>query len=102
MTPVRRSVVALADVEHYATRISGDQPAAAARFLDAVDAAADLLAEFPAIGRLLELDEPEFNGIRKLTIPGFTRFALLYRVEPDAVVILRVWHGSQDLGGLTF
>ena len=49
------------------------------------------LATFPLAGRVLANDE------RKWPIPfGRDGFVAIYRVEPDRVVIARIYHSRQD------
>jgi toxin ParE1/3/4 len=56
---------------------------------DAVHAAVALLAEYPAMA-----PPGRFAGTRELLVVG-TPYIVVYRIEPSAVVILRVLHTAQ-------
>lgn len=61
--------------------------------LDRIEALAGLLASYPEIGAALS-----GTGVRKVSVRG-TRYLLFYRVTPDAIEILRVYHARQDWRG---
>lgn len=69
--------------------IARDNPAAAARVVDAIAHAVELLAEHPALGR-----PGRVAGTRELVIPD-TPYLVPYRVRGGAVEILRVFHGAR-------
>jgi len=72
----------------------GDRnPWAAIDMGDAIEAAVRHLADNPHMGRLGRV-----KGTRELVVSG-TPYAIAYRVEPDAVVILRLLHGAQKSPG---
>lgn len=79
----------LLDALEYLAKQSAD---AAAAFLADVETAAQTLQEFPNRGtRVREIaDAP----LRQLFVG---RYRLVYRVEPGAVGIVRLIHGSQDV-----
>ncbi|MGH2602938.1 MAG: type II toxin-antitoxin system RelE/ParE family toxin [Dehalococcoidia bacterium] len=56
---------------------------------DAIHAAVSRLAAHPAMAR-----PGRVAGTRELVVMG-TPYIVVYRVEPSAVVILRVLHGAQ-------
>lgn len=56
---------------------------------DAITETVEILADFPDAGR-----PGRVKGSRELPVAG-TPYIIAYRVEPDAVVILRVLHGAQ-------
>lgn len=56
---------------------------------DAVHAAVGRLGDFPGMGRAGRVP-----GTRELVVTG-TPFVIVYRVEPESVLILRVLHGAQ-------
>ena len=73
------------------TYIARENPAAADRLLDRIDAKCRLLAENPRLG-------PDRSDIR----PGLRyfivgRYVILYRAVEDGVEIVRVVHGARDL-----
>lgn len=56
---------------------------------DAILAAVSRLADYPAIAR-----PGRVASTRELVVVG-TPYIVVYRIEPSAVVILRVLHGAQ-------
>jgi toxin ParE1/3/4 len=69
--------------------IAERNPWAAIELGDAIKAAVSRLADYPEIGRLGRV-----RGTCELVIAK-TPLILVYRIEPAAVVILRVLHGAQ-------
>lgn len=62
-------------------------PAAARRLVERLQSAAESLAVFPAKGR------PGCHGTREL--PSIRPYILIYEVQGDRVLILRIRHGRQ-------
>ena len=74
--------------------IGRDDPAAADRLLDRIDARCALLAEHPQLG-------PERADIRPgLRYVVIERYVVLYRSVEGGVEIVRVVHGARDLPNL--
>lgn len=74
--------------------IGRDDPAAADRLLDRIDARCALLAEHPQLG-------PERADIRPgLRYVVIERYVILYRSVEGGVEIVRVVHGARDLPNL--
>ena len=69
--------------------IAADSPSAAITVSRAIREQAGQLAEFPQIGRVGRV-----RGSRELVVSG-TPYVLAYRVEAEAVVIVRILHGAQ-------
>ncbi len=68
----------------------GDRnPGAAIKMGDAIEIAVRQLADHPHIGR-----PGRVKGTRELVVTG-TPYVIAYRVEPNAVVVLRLLHGAQ-------
>jgi plasmid stabilization system protein ParE len=65
-------------------------PQAAIELGDRIEAAINRLEEFPDSGRAGRV-----AGSREQVILG-TPFIIIYRIEPEAVVILRLLHGAQQ------
>jgi toxin ParE1/3/4 len=88
---VRRLPLAIQDLDEIWMTIAMDSPRAAdnlaRRFFDAEDR----LADFPELGEARPDIAP---GLRKWTVGNYLIF---YRVDPDAVTIVRVVHGARDL-----
>ena len=76
-------------LEDIRERIAADNPAAAARMIERIRAAVEMLAASPAIGR-----PGRVAGTRELIISG-TPYIVPYRVEGDAVQIITVLHSAQ-------
>lgn len=70
--------------------IAERNPWAAIKMGDAIEAAVARLGDHPESARLGKVP-----GTRELVVPG-TPYVVVYRVEPEAVVILRVLHGRQQ------
>ena len=71
--------------------ISADSPAAAAKVLDVILAAAESLCVFAERGRVVP--EIESRAIREIFV---YRYRLMYQVSGDEVRILAVLHGAMD------
>lgn len=77
------------DLDSQIAYIAERNPRAAIQAGDSVEASIARLADFlqgARLGRVV--------GTRELVVSG-TPFVVVYRVEPDAVAILRVLHGAQ-------
>ena len=86
---VRWLRVALANLDAEAEYIPQDNPAAAARVVQKILRAVDLLKENPAMGRAGRV-----AGTRELVVAE-TPYVIPYRVRGDAVEILRVFHAAR-------
>ena len=95
MTPVRISADAENDLDAIWLYIANDSPVNADRFLDRLVAAfTTTLSTAPLAGRTRD----EFGvGLRSFPIEGYIAF---YRVNKDAVEIVRIIHGARDLGAI--
>ena len=89
MIPVSKSSVFERDFEHAALYLAEANPAAAGRFVDAVDAAVEMLASHPEIGPVWRYGDPR-RPTRYLLVPGFHDFLIFYRYE-DVQVRLGVF-----------
>ena len=69
--------------------IAERNPWAAIDLGDAIEAALARLADYPESAR-----PGRVRGTRELVVTG-TPYVVIYRVEPAAIVILRVLHGAQ-------
>ena len=84
------TVPALQHVRDAREYIEIDNPAAAARQIDRIEAAVNLLRAFPMMGRT-----GRRSGTRELPVPG-TPYVLVYRVKQESVQVLAVLHGARD------
>jgi toxin ParE1/3/4 len=88
---IRFAALALADLEHIRTFIAQDNPAAANRIAAAIVAAADRLSVNPRLGRLGAV-----AGTFELIVRPYV---LVYEIQRDEIMVLRVWHGRQHRPG---
>jgi toxin ParE1/3/4 len=70
--------------------LEADNPRAAVRIDDRIEAHVELLVETPEIGR-----PGRIEGTRELVIPR-TPYVAAYRIEGEIVTVLRVLHGAQE------
>lgn len=70
--------------------VARHNPRAALDAGDRIRSSADLLRRHPMIGR-----PGRRPGTRELVVSG-TPYLIVYRVEPDVVTVLRLFHGAQD------
>ena len=84
------TVPALQHIREAREYIEIDNPTAATRQIDRIEAAVNLLRAFPMMGRA-----GRRAGTRELPVPG-TPYILVYRVKQESVQMLAVLHGSRD------
>jgi len=89
--PVTRTSRAEEDLIDIWTNVAQDNPAAADRLLNRIDARLMQLSLLPSSGPSRD-DLPA--GTRYLVIGNFLAF---YRVEEEGIVILRIMHGKRDI-----
>jgi toxin ParE1/3/4 len=94
---INRRPAAEADLTDHASHIAQDSVDAAERFLKSAEDAFSQLAICPYLGRPWTSGRPRLKGLRIWRIPGFRNYLVFYRVTRDAVEIVRVMHGAQDL-----
>ncbi|MDT8278816.1 type II toxin-antitoxin system RelE/ParE family toxin (plasmid) [Roseomonas mucosa] len=80
---------AVADLQRIREHIGRDNPAAASRIAVQIVAACDRLEHLPQRGR-----PGPVPGTRELATPW--PYVIVYRIGPEVVEILRVWHGAQE------
>lgn len=91
MRAIIRTPQAEQDTDDILDRLSARNPATAARFAAEVAARCALLAGQPNMGRPRDDLSP---GLRSVVID---RHILFYRATDDAVTVVRILHGSQDI-----
>lgn len=92
-----RKRVAERDLAEQVEHIAVEQPAAARRYLLAVERAFDRLLDMPEMGVRRAFKNPKLEGIRLWPVPGFTNFLIFYRVTQRTIQIVRILHGAQDI-----
>jgi len=85
------------DLAEAADYIARDSLDAARRFLDAAEAAFELLAAMPEMGTRCNFRSPTASGIRMWSIRGFQNYIVFYRPLDDGVDVVRVIHGARDI-----
>jgi toxin ParE1/3/4 len=80
------------EAEGAADRIARDSPEGALKWLDGLYRAVLRLVPFPFSGHVI----PELPLSDRREIP-YRSYRVIYRVKPDAVMILRVAHARRDL-----
>jgi toxin ParE1/3/4 len=80
--------------------IAADNPSAAARFVAAVRATEELLLAMPGIGTARDYENAALVGMRFHLIKGFRRYLIFYIPRDYGIEVVRVLHGSRDLGTL--
>ena len=73
-------------------------PEVAERFVDAVEATLNVLAEQPGLGRTRFRNWPELEGIRSFRVQRpFHRFLVFYRFAISTLYAERLIYGGRDL-----
>jgi toxin ParE1/3/4 len=97
MKPVRLTPRADRDIDVCFAWIAKDNPAAAVRFLDAIELTCDTLSRMPGIGSPRYAEIPLVRGVRMLAIKDFENYFLFYLEHEDTVDVIRVLHGARDI-----
>jgi toxin ParE1/3/4 len=85
-----RSISDLSALHDYIAR---DSPLYAERFVAKLIRATEPLADFPELGRRVP-EEPDQPNVRELLVQTQR---IVYRVEPERILIVTVVHGRRDL-----
>jgi plasmid stabilization system protein ParE len=96
LTRVSKSPQFESDFASSALHICGANSSAAFRFVDAVDAAIELLSAHPEMGPVWRYGNPK-RRTRYLLVPGFHNYLIFYRYEAGEVLLGRLMHCAQDL-----
>lgn len=96
MTSVYRRRAALRDIDAATKFYLAESDSVAIGFIDAVEAATDLLRDYPDAGSLRIGQESGIAELRSLRTKGYP-YLVFYWVVEDDVEILRVLHASRDL-----
>ena len=86
-----RSPLAAEDLIEFWAWIAVDDPSAADRMLDLIEAKLRLLAANPALGPARPDIAPESFACSRSA-----RYVVLYRALPDGIEVVRVVHGMRD------
>lgn len=90
------------DIDYIFTFLRRESAQAAGKFLDAVQAAYELLSEQPAIGSTRHAEFcPELPyPLRFHPIKRFPRILIYYMDRPEAVEVIRIWDAARGLAAL--
>jgi toxin ParE1/3/4 len=94
---LNKRAIVIQDLIAIATYISIDNLDAGDRFLYAAEATFQKIAKLPEIGRISGFAHPELTQIRQYPIKGFKNYLIFYRLQTDAIDIMRVLHGAQEI-----
>ncbi|BBD66128.1 plasmid stabilization system [Nostoc commune NIES-4072] len=97
MFEIKKRPQVIRDLIDLATYIAQDNLDVSDRFLTAAEATFKQLAKTPAIGKLCQFTHPNLAEIRQISIKGFQRYLIFYRITESAIDILRVIHGARDI-----
>jgi toxin ParE1/3/4 len=89
MPAVEWSTRALRSLDHIGDYIARDSPEQGRSFVQAIFRKVDDLAQFPFLGR-----PSAKSDIRELVIEK--HYLVSYRIRPDRVEVLQVWHTAQS------
>lgn len=84
------------DAFGYFQYIHDNNPAAAVRFLEAIDQTVERLVLHPLVGRLRKFRGRDLKNIRSWRVDGFENYLIFYRVTKTRLEILRIKHGAMD------
>ncbi|HEV7516533.1 MAG TPA: type II toxin-antitoxin system RelE/ParE family toxin [Thermoanaerobaculia bacterium] len=92
MGTVQKYPAAEQDLIEIGVYIAQDSPANADRFIDAIEAECQKLADSPfALGRSCEGLQPELRR------HNFKRYAIIYKPVPNGIELVGVFQGSREL-----
>jgi toxin ParE1/3/4 len=70
----------------------------ARRFVDAAQKTLKDIVRSPGLGGPKDFgDDPALQGIRSWRVEGFPNHLVFYRLVPDGVEVLAVFHGARDI-----
>ena len=96
MSSVFFSAKAQEDLDSICAYIHRDNPAAAGLVRQSILDAAGTLVLHPERGPALTNPKPRHRGIRLLVVKQHLNYLLIYRAEPDRILVLRILHAAQD------
>jgi toxin ParE1/3/4 len=77
--------------------LSQNEPTVATRFLAAFEETLQWIADFPELGGPWESDVARLKDLRVKPIQGFEKYLIFYRVTERGAMIMRLFHGHQDI-----
>jgi len=80
--------------------VAQDNPAGATRLVEAVYATFKDLLATPGLGRPRRFRDRRLRDVRSWRVSGFRNCLIFYRVVPEGVQVLHVYHGARGLDAL--
>jgi toxin ParE1/3/4 len=87
----RLTLEAAKDLDEIIDFIASDDPVAANRLIDSIEAKCQALAEMPGMGRGREEIAPSVRSSH------VGKYIIFYRPEEKGIEVIRVIHGSRDI-----
>jgi toxin ParE1/3/4 len=72
----------------------------AKRWESAISQALLRIVKNPHSGSPCSFKAVELRGVRRISVAGFPRHLIFYRIDKDSLLILRIVHGARDLQSL--
>jgi toxin ParE1/3/4 len=95
--PVRVRPRADNDIDELAHYIAIENPNAALRFLDAIEAAYNKIGGFPAIGSPRFAHIQLLENVRVWAVKDFENHLIFYVERQDYIDVIRVLHSARDI-----
>jgi len=95
--PIFRRPKALEDIEGAAIFLAEDNLEVALRFLDRAELTIKGISEFPESGAPFQTNIPDLAGLRTKLIKDFSNYVVFYLESSNAIEIVRVLRGGQDM-----
>ncbi|MEH2203118.1 MAG: type II toxin-antitoxin system RelE/ParE family toxin [Nostoc sp.] len=87
MFEIKKRPQVIRDLIDLATYIAQDNLNVSDRFLTAAEATFKQLAKTPTIGKQCQFIHPNLAGIRQISIKGFQKYLIFYRITESAIDI---------------
>lgn len=94
MKRIIRSPLAQDDALSIWAYIAADSPRSADRLIDKIDAALNVISQYPGVGR----DRADIRPGMRTHVVG--AYVILYRELETAVEVVRILHGARDIPNL--
>ncbi len=87
------------DLDDHARAIAQDNLAAGLRLYDRAAATYKMLCDMPQMGVVYHTTKPDLIGMRYIPIKDYSRYLFFYKVDGQAIDIIRVLHDRMDRDG---
>lgn len=88
------------DIDDHFAYIAQSNAEAALRFFDAARLTIAQIARMPGIGVVYPVQSASLQGLRKWPVKGFRQYMIFYLDLPEAVEVVRILYGSQDINSI--